>query len=91
MSDISGDTGSEADVVEREVRDERVQLEEERERLTDTTCRSSSSQRRSGVGRSRVRVCSPAAPRTATRVFCLDDDENALLAKEAVRLAANML
>lgn len=38
VSDIGGDTGGEADVVEREVRDERVQLEEERERLADAAC-----------------------------------------------------
>lgn len=40
VSDIGSDTGGEADVVQREVRDERVQLEQQRQRLADTTCRS---------------------------------------------------
>lgn len=39
VSDIGSDTGGEADVVQREVRDERVQLEQQRQRLADTTCR----------------------------------------------------
>lgn len=38
MADVGGNTRREPDVVEGEVRDERVELEEERERLADTAC-----------------------------------------------------
>lgn len=62
MSDIGGDTGGEADVVQREVRHERVQLEQKRQRLADTTCRVNS-QRQSHVVHS---LCvSTALPRDA--------------------------
>ena len=51
--DVGGDTGGEADVVQRQVRHERVELEEERQRLADTAC---------GQSRERVSHGFPAGP-----------------------------
>lgn len=39
MGDVGGDSGGAGDIVERERRDERVQLHEERQRLTDAAGR----------------------------------------------------
>jgi hypothetical protein len=72
VGDISGDTGAAADIKEGELGDERVLLEQERQRLSDSTYRSKRVRKevfafeaypRSSTKRERDE---PAAPRTAT-------------------------